>query len=483
MSKIKLILILLSPALISFGQNWKLLDETKTYFFKHSDSLYITNTIKTDSTLFSASDSTFYIHTRLKLCDTCTIFPSGITELYHAWYPEIFGTSPFNNVASDNYDFGGNIIEHHAGLSDMWIFNASLGTAASVIFTDEPMLFGELDSIKIIQLSTLDTIIISKNHGVIRYPDFENPGKYFNMVGYHEGTESFGEYLPNFWRIYDFDAGDVFCYETGFTNSGTFEQTTYNVRLNILEDLSSSAFTKYRLRLVYYQYEFYFDWDGPGFVSDGHSKHSTIDTFSLSFDSEIFENTFSGFCSNNYDWSSPALFYSYPFASNTLYSELLTASHSNDGTNYLKYAANASEFDDSLIYFENYYEYYSEFQENLGRTFAELSDFEVYGFSKLIGYIKNEDTTGTIYNFPDDLGLDDEDFGSQTIYPNPAKDFINFKGNADKLVLIELVDFSGNVLDRKFVTDKVDVSGLSSGHYIIRIIDANSVRTSHFIKE
>ncbi|MBK9591471.1 MAG: hypothetical protein IPO32_08180 [Crocinitomicaceae bacterium] len=39
-------LILVTISSISIAQNWNLIDANKTYFYKHSDSLYITNTIK-----------------------------------------------------------------------------------------------------------------------------------------------------------------------------------------------------------------------------------------------------------------------------------------------------------------------------------------------------------------------------------------------------------------------------------------------------
>ncbi|MBK6950531.1 MAG: hypothetical protein IPH24_00395 [Crocinitomicaceae bacterium] len=180
MKKITALFFLLA-GLNTTAQNWKLLDENKTYFYKHSDSLLITNTIKIDSTVNSVLDSVFHIHTTIKVCDTCTVIPSDAVGgvLFHAYAPEIFGNTPAYNVSSNDYQFSDGIIKQDAELSDTWIFNPLLSINATVVDKYEITLFGSLDSIKVIELSTLDTILISKNHGVLRYPDFENAGKYF----------------------------------------------------------------------------------------------------------------------------------------------------------------------------------------------------------------------------------------------------------------------------------------------------------------
>ncbi|MBK9193095.1 MAG: hypothetical protein IPM77_17240 [Crocinitomicaceae bacterium] len=71
----------------SFSQNWNLIDAEKTFFYKHVDSLYITNTIDVDSTQISGSDTLYFIHTTIKICDTCTVIPPNAVGgvLYHAY--------------------------------------------------------------------------------------------------------------------------------------------------------------------------------------------------------------------------------------------------------------------------------------------------------------------------------------------------------------------------------------------------------------
>ncbi|MBK9193094.1 MAG: hypothetical protein IPM77_17235 [Crocinitomicaceae bacterium] len=81
--------------------------------------------------------------------------------------------------ATKEFIFQDGSIKHTAEISDSWLFNSTLGINATVVDKYETTILGQIDSFKVIELSTLDTILISKNHGVIRYPDFENAGKSF----------------------------------------------------------------------------------------------------------------------------------------------------------------------------------------------------------------------------------------------------------------------------------------------------------------
>ncbi|MBK9591469.1 MAG: hypothetical protein IPO32_08170 [Crocinitomicaceae bacterium] len=296
MKKITALFFLLA-GLNTTAQNWKLLDENKTYFYKHSDSLLITNTIKIDSTVNSVLDSVFHIHTTIKVCDTCTVIPSDAVGgvLFHAYAPEIFGNTPAYNVSSNDYQFSDGIIKQDAELSDTWIFNPLLSINATVVDKYEITLFGSLDSIKVIELSTLDTILISKNHGVLRYPDFENAGKYFLLCGFHEGQNSFGEYLPNMWRIYDFNVGDVFYYSHHLSYLSSIPDQCYegiNAKLSIVNVNPSAYSPSYNF---FNTQEYYFGCLISGEHQEGTSNgpaNYTIDSIRA-----YYENTYSGITS------------------------------------------------------------------------------------------------------------------------------------------------------------------------------------------
>jgi hypothetical protein len=485
--------LLILVALSANSQNWKLLDENKTYFYKHSDSLLITNTIKIDSTVNSVLDSVFHIHTTIKICDTCTVIPSEAVGgvLYHAYAPEIFGTTPTYNVSSNDYEFSDGTIKPHAALSDSWIFNASLSINATVVDKYETTLFGSLDSVKVIELSTLDTIIISKNRGVIRYPDFENPGKYFLLCGFHEGQNSFGEYLPNMWRIYDFNVGDVFSYYLDRTEEcGSY---AHNLTYTVLEDLSDSYKVSYRVKILD---SIFNNWNEcfPPLPASFFTTHNYIDTFELTDHAGLLENqysdAFSFTMSGGDDYS--GTFYNLPFHSNdyfTNYYALIPANHfhlvdhkwdSYFGTsNYMKHLPTAIKISDSLFYkiypseplsISGYiYAILPYYVEYLGRVqgwYEHNSDFH---FDQMQGYIKNGITVGTIYDFPADLSIESNGNDHLTIYPNPASNQIQLSGNYQE---IQFYSLTGQlILKLQNPTQTLFIGNLVKGIYLVKAVD------------
>lgn len=478
---------------LSFGQNWKLIDENKTYFYKHGDSLLITNTIKIDSTVNSVLDSVFHIHTTIKVCDTCTVIPSEAVGgvLYHAYAPEIFGNTPTYNVSTNDYQFANGIIKHDATLSESWVFNASLSINATVADKYETTLFGSLDSVKVIELSTLDTILISKYHGVIRYPDFENAGKYFLLCGFHEGQNSFGEYLPNLWRIYDFNVADVFSYYLDRTEEcGSYAR---HLTFEILDDLSDSYKVSYRVKVLD---SIFNNWNEciPPLPDSFFTTHNYIDTFELTDHPGLLENQYSGgyafTMAGSEDYSNS--FYNLPFHSNDYFTDfytLIPANHfqlivhqwdSYFGTsNYMKHLPTAVKISDSLFYkiypsepisAQGYlYAILPYFVESLGRVqgwYEHNSDFH---FDQMQGYIKNGITVGTIYDFPDDLSIDSQENYQLSIYPNPATNQIQLDANYQE---VQFYSLAGQlILQIQNPGQTIGVGDLAKGIYLVKALD------------
>jgi len=478
-----LLLFFIFFSIQGFSQNWKLLVEDKTYFYKHIDSLYITNTIKIDSTNNSTTDSIFNISTTIKVCDTCTIIPpeadGGV--LYHAYSPEIFGYAPYYSVTNNHHNFDNNIIEQNSQLNDSWVFNSTSGITATIVDIDEIAIFGNLDSIKVIELSTLDTLILSKNHGVIRYPDFENAGKYFLLTGYHEGQNSFGEYLPNMWRIYDFNVDDIFCFRNELYYDGLWEYHYRNVKIKILEDLSTVSEVSYRLKI------YISTTTQIGLIENAYYTYSStnyIDTFKINSSNSYLENSYSGLCSSLDTWGYQRTFYKYPFISNEILSsgfgggvEYSNVYHTFDSVlGYRKKFSPMTIDSDSLAYFHNnfYYPGYDIFTEGLGRDSLDFYDFETGGINYLSGYIKNGDTTGTIYNFPEDLGMENSETIPLNIYPNPATNQIHIPGN---LQLISFYSLTGELvlqIQKPYQTIYIDY--LPAGIYFVHAFDLDGNR-------
>jgi hypothetical protein len=82
-------------------------------------------------------------------------------------------------------------------------------------------------------------------------------------------------------------------------------------------------------------------------------------------------------------------------------------------------------------------------------------------------------------------GLDKLSASGFGFYPNPVKDRIFINGQTEKIVKLEIVDLSGRVLSvfRRLDDNAIDVSGLASGSYLIRINTESQSVTGKFVKE
>lgn len=68
------------------------------------------------------------------------------------------------------------------------------------------------------------------------------------------------------------------------------------------------------------------------------------------------------------------------------------------------------------------------------------------------------------------------------MYPNPTSDFLNIKSD-QKISKIEIYDMSGKLVQTsKMNNERVSVSKLPKGNYLLKIQTENGVVNSKFIK-
>ncbi len=479
-----LLLVIFSS--LSLGQNWSLFDQNKTYHYKHSDSVFITNTIQIDSVNETALDTNFYFRTRIEICDTCTVIPFQALDgiLYRAFAPEIFGFSSLNTVATNEYSIADGVIKYHSQLSDSWSFNSGLGITATLVNTGEMLLFGSLDSIKTIQLSTLDTIIISKNFGIIRYPDFDNAGKYFLLSGFQNSENAYGEYVPDMWQIYAFQVDDVFCYNSSRTHPDNAQISSSQIKIKILEDLSVTDTLIYKIKL--YRTTHYEYWGpSPEFADPPYTTSGTsIHLIKIPFHNFLAQN-----CSGMYPLTPSEIFESqlYPPSNTSLHfydpnqqcstedgqEFAYISSEYNSTYGYLKKIKQYNFYTDSLCYISN--DILSNnnilYGEGIGLYSNNYGCFETMDSDLLVGSVLNGIQAGTIYNFPEDLGIDNSTQTDFLLYPNPASDQIQLDANFQELQVYSL---NGQlILHIQNPGQTIAVGDLEKGMYMVKAIDVD----------
>ncbi|MGB3607980.1 MAG: FG-GAP-like repeat-containing protein [Psychroserpens sp.] len=83
------------------------------------------------------------------------------------------------------------------------------------------------------------------------------------------------------------------------------------------------------------------------------------------------------------------------------------------------------------------------------------------------------------------LSLEDYLVNDLVIYPNPSKRKLTISGSSDLQDAIYTVfDINGKrIINAKLVDQTVDVSTLETGHYIIRIVSGNTIKSQKFMKQ
>lgn len=464
---------------ILFAQNWSPILVNEKMNYQHSDSSYISHTIWVDSAQYLYNDSIYYLNLIVK------DVPDN-PEIALRNQPQ-FLLKQMRKYSGGNYIFqfpGEMVIKSLAGIADPWYFDNANNIMAGVSSISVEEIFGVQDSVKLITLSDFSEIWLSKTFGIIKFPDFENGG-YFELVGIQD--TDYGESVPGFWEIFDFEVGDVFQYSEYLCN---FEGSGYITRkLTITSKQIDSSSFSYLFDGIYYC--LYFEIGGGGGISS---------------------YTYSGNLNYPYSLNHPA-----NYAPGQIY--VLPDSWSGQGTNrvltFAKIIADSENGiinkhlgikDESFIPYDAdvFYElnensdtifrFYSVslfgapyglkgvgYGSSIGEIYKSMGGGEYGEEKELVGYIKNGDTVGTIT--PDSLLLTNI-YDHKTItknwlfYPNPVKERLNI--NVKNSIVQIPYDLELRNLQGQLVKEEKDIQ---FSNYTMNIADLKPCVYLYVIKE
>lgn len=343
-----------------------------------------------------------------------------------------------------------------------------------MVAIDTFSLLGQLDSLKVISLSTGDSILLSKSYGLMRFPTFDST-LYVTWAGIQ--NRNLGERIFGFREIFDFEIGDVFYYDVyQGSGGGGISGSFYN---NIYKKIKTTVTGK-TINLNTVNYNFHIDLQTK-------IGYTGIPTVSNSNTSVTYNNGY------NYHYNN------YPIATNSYVLSIIEYDStwncwlkSFPYRNYRGFATNDTLWGGDC--FESTTSSRIKYGKGLGIIVA--NDFG-FGFgvdltgaendTTLVGYIKNGVSVGTIY--PDWQFTDIENPNNEfiTLSPNPAKDqlFISLsKGNS---VNIRIWDMQGR---EKLAINSLNssitfrINDLVKGLYFVEVRDAEGrVFTEKFVKE
>ena len=218
LSLLSFFLIMLSA--LPFGvhaQDWQPVNTDKVYYYQADTADHLTHQLQVDSVQRGDGSKVQFLNLKLDECDTCgggaLTRLTGDTTFYRVDYPFFWQRQVIDSTANDFYYFAGFedfVLAPHKPLNSTWQFRLFRDVSAQIDSVYETSLFGTTDSVKRMVVANRDTFEISKNHGIITFPNLTNNISY-HLKGIRDSFlrgKGFG-----FRAVYDFNPGDAFQYE------------------------------------------------------------------------------------------------------------------------------------------------------------------------------------------------------------------------------------------------------------------------------
>lgn len=190
MKQFALLFLLLSFSIASQAQSWKAFSARDTLNYTHSlNELPVPDyCMRIVSTQTIGNDTIFILNTITRIVSENVALTSQPAFLQKKFQTYADGLTVFSDTATYN-------LYPSAAPGQSWVFNPGRQITATVLDVKEMNLFGLSDSLKTILLSTGDTLQISQNWGISRFPDFLQEGEYYQLTGID--NKRLGSYLPN----------------------------------------------------------------------------------------------------------------------------------------------------------------------------------------------------------------------------------------------------------------------------------------------
>jgi len=469
----RLIILISSCLLLSsqlFCQNWQPISTTSQTNYRVSPSPTISNmplfdtpgpnntnklpflTLKIDSFNVIGSDSLFYFNL-WTYTKTDTLYPNRAPFLEKEMFKTTNGVYYFYNP--DTFS-----LQTQVGLNQSWVFRSGTQDSATVVDVFQDTVLGQLDSLKLIHLTTGDSIILSKNFGIVHFSDTSNV--FYDLVGIESSlTQYIGKKMPNFYDVYNYEVGDQFVIGNRSGNSHPFHSwSSYSISKYTIKTKQTTATT--------FVYDVEIDgWNSSSVFTGGANTW----THSVTDPTDVRLNSCNGSSPN-----SPSTIV-YEDNLGRLYKRTVYYSlEINLGNEVYTYYPARYTYPNIILY-----------GSNLGQVHRyELDMQPAYDEYSLIGYVKN----GVVYGDTAVLSRPVSNVSTSiiegvnsldvTVYPQPAKDFISIEvengNNTD--VRIELIDLQGVLRKRWFFTSspryQLEIGDIPGGIYILKVENDSS---------
>ncbi|MCF8228367.1 MAG: hypothetical protein K9G58_03190 [Bacteroidales bacterium] len=471
MKKTILILVVFVVSQNIQSQNWQIINPDYVHFYNETFDTIITNTVKTDSVDNINGNPIYYLNQVIAPCDTCSF------EAFHRHMPnflqkkvEVFddGRYWFRDTASYVLKTG--------ETGDSWVFDTAQNVTAQIMSkTEEEVLENIFDSVLLIELSNTAQIKISKSYGIIQFPVMDGYYPPISLVGIKTDTAEYGEKVPDFWDVFDYNVGDVFQYTWNTGNGGypppNWEVTTIKRRI-LSKEIDADTL----------QYEVH--------VIEKRLVEGTVEEYETTLEYvNCPQNIANQYPNILYDMCSDPFYisefcdddeYLYGYIDFRIFELSDSIGLGNSNSEQCILIPNA--YNNDLLEFSDMYYLVRIAIPSLGYVVEGNSFFEINNHKELEGYVVNGDTSGIIT--PDGVllrSIENKIKDKPVVFPNPVKrnELLNIRiprHISGEKIQLDLISIEGNsILTRIIEADNFKLQASAQpGLYIIRIITINS---------
>ncbi|MDP5172293.1 MAG: T9SS type A sorting domain-containing protein [Bacteroidia bacterium] len=428
-------------------------------------------------------------------CDTCAFWSQVVLweelEFLEINTPYSFGSS-MRVEKGGRYLFGWKgmtrqvLLMPEEPLGSTWLMDTAAMVFATVTAEFGEEVFGEKDLFKIITLSTGDSILLSRDHGLISFPDSLTHGETMSLIGIE--NRGLGKHVLDFWEIYDFQVGDVLFYDYGHGSEIGFFSNLAKVTVLGRQRVKDTI-------------RFEVDMEGIAGYSNSwynvpyrESGFSLLDTWTFvrpdndpadGIPGQLGELLVKVSCF--YGALTPWLANPRAFHHDSCMVAPILVTDSTKEVKDFYMRCNVNQYGlnipDSLTLpahliprTSTYYDIAMKFERGLGQTYYQWSGFEGGEGVELIGYIRDGDTVGSILTEEDlHVSVDQESLaGSVLMYPNPASSQFSLQVSQPQLLPASLTvfDMRGKaILVRELTSSEsvISIGDLPPGIYIVQV--------------
>ena len=474
--KTGILALLFCSFIFSQAQVWEVITFNETFHYRLDTSDVIVTSLKMDSSRIENGIYVWYLNRQVK-----EIIP-GQRWLKNG---ERFLQKKMLRLGNGELNFRdpGNFTLYTLNpVGSSWLFDSVNTITAQIISANTETVLGQMDSVKTIVLSSGDTIVLSKIHGLLRFPFQYSSSHYFYLTGI--AGRNVGELLPTeVDMIPDWHAGDAYMRSnsfwwgvTGETESGTTKTTIDSVQYWP----GSATYFYHSIHRKVREFQYVTIQTYSGNFTHVYSGINTIDLLHH-LPNEVYPSpNWDHIGTNSCD--SCKVYDGYFLYKNLFGLNVSTALESNSGYPFI--LVELTSGGDTLIRMD--WLQMQTFCAGIGEVEYSDKGFEGSNWRGFSGMVKNGDTIGGVY--PDSwfvVGQEKEFAGIEfEIFPNPVSEkiYIRIKNTTHTIAL--LMDLQGKEILTKEISGaetEINVSKIPAGVYFVRVISDGASTTKKIV--